>query len=222
MMENERDVTGMISGIHSANDSLGFHGIIPNIVPLTIGLPAALGKLPGAVIMGNYAVKTITESRESNTEATKKGNTVYQTFLKKVLDMEAQGRLTMINILDACGSNVGAGSDTTAISLSAFLYYLYTNRDKLQILRKEIDTQAAAGRVSDPITFQEAQALPYLQAVIKEVLRLHPAVGTILPRVVPPGGLELSGYYFPPGVCDSHHVCGWTSLLKLDNRLRLG
>lgn len=207
MMENERDVTGMIPGIHEANDALGFYGIVPSVIPWVISLPAAFGKLSGASIMSSYAVKTITESRESNTEAIKKGDTVYQTFLKKVLDMEAQGRLTMPNIMDACGSNVGAGSDTTGISLSAVLYYLYTNRDKLQILRKEIDTQAAEGRVSDPITFKEAQDLPYLQAVIKEVLRLHPAVGTILPRVVPPGGLELSGYYFPPGVCESPASC---------------
>lgn len=211
MMENERDVTGMVPGIHEANDSLGFYGIIPNLVPWVIGLPAAFGKLPGAVNLGNYAVKTITESRESNAEATKKGDTVYQTFLKKVLDMEAQGRLKMPNILDACGSNVGAGSDTTAISLSAFLYYLYTNRDKLKKLRDEIDTKAAAGQISDPITFQEAQALPYLQAVIKEVLRLHPAVGTILPRFVPPGGLQLSGYYFPPGVREPYPLLARTS-----------
>lgn len=208
MMENERDVTGMIPEIHSSNDALGFYGVIPSIVPWVIRLPAALGKLPGAVVLGNHTVKMITEGRESNTEATNKGGVAYQTFLEKVLDMEAQGRLTMPSIMDACGSNIGAGSDTTAISLSAGLYYLYTNRDKLQILREEIDTEAAAGRVSDPITFQEAQALPYLQAVIKEVLRLHPAVGTILPRVVPPGGLELSGYYFPPGVRESHCILG--------------
>lgn len=132
MMENERDVTGMIPGIHSANDSMGFHGIIPSIVPWVIGLPAMLGKLPGPVVLANYTLKAITESRESNTEVTKKGNTVYQTFLKRVLDMEAQGRLTMPNIImDACGSNIGAGSDTTGISLSACLYYLYTNSDKL-------------------------------------------------------------------------------------------
>lgn len=206
MMENERDVTGMIPGIHSANDSLGYFGIIPSLVPWVIWLPALLGYLPGAVVLGNYALKTVTESRESNMEATRKGHTVYKTILKKVLDMEAQGRLGMVNILEACGANVGAGSDTSGVTLSAALYFLYTNPDKLQILRKEIDTQAAAGHVSDSITFQEAQALPYLQAVIKEVLRLHPAVGTILPRFVPKGGLELASYYFPPGVCKSHPV----------------
>lgn len=203
MMENERDVTGMIPGIHSANDSLGYFGVVPSLVPWVIGLPALLGYLPGAVVLSSYALKMVTESRESNMEATRKGDSVYQTFLKKVLDMEAQGRLGMVNVLEACGANVGAGSDTTGVTLSAALYYLYTNPEKLQLLRKEIDTQAAAGQISDPITFQEAQSLPYLQGVIKEVLRLHPAVGTILPRFVPKGGLELAGYYFPPGVCET-------------------
>ncbi|EMD97561.1 hypothetical protein COCC4DRAFT_148406, partial [Bipolaris maydis ATCC 48331] len=42
--------------------------------------------------------------------------------------------------------------------------------------------------------------LPYLQAVIKEVLRIHSAVGYILRRMVPEGGAELAGRHFPQGV----------------------
>jgi cytochrome P450 len=122
--------------------------------------------------------------------------------LKKVLDLEKEGRLKQPNLLDACGSNIGAGSDTTAVTLSSALYYLYMNPEKLEKLRHEIDQKAKQGTISDPLTFQEAQDMPYLQAVIKETLRIHPAVGTILPRVVPQGGMELSGIYFPEGVCD--------------------
>ncbi|WAO91407.1 Hypothetical protein NCS54_00887500 [Fusarium falciforme] len=99
----------------------------------------------------------------------------------------------------ACGSNIEAGSDTTAVALSSALYLLYSNPDKLAKLRKEIDIKAADGSISDPLTFQEAQNMTYLQAVMKETLRLHPAVGTILPRIVPRSGIELSGHYFPAG-----------------------
>lgn len=48
--------------------------------------------------------------------------------------------------------------------------------------------------------FKEAQNLPYLQAVIKEALRLHPASGLPLGRVVPKGGAEIAGHYFPEQV----------------------
>jgi cytochrome P450 len=67
-------------------------------------------------------------------------------------------------------------------------------------LRAEIDEQDAAGNLSNPIQFREAQGLPYLQAVIKEALRLHPATGLPLGRVVPKGGAEIAGHFFPERV----------------------
>lgn len=40
----------------------------------------------------------------------------------------------------------------------------------------------------------------YLQACVKEALRLHPATGLPLERIVPKDGVVLSGTYFPSGV----------------------
>jgi cytochrome P450 len=40
----------------------------------------------------------------------------------------------------------------------------------------------------------------YLQACIKESLRLHPAVGFSLPRVVPEGGYKIGKTFVPAGV----------------------
>jgi len=53
--------------------------------------------------------------------------------------------------------------------------------------------------VSDPVTFKEANEMPYLQAVIKEALRLHSATGLPLARVVPPSGADLAGHHFAAG-----------------------
>ncbi|KAH7376903.1 cytochrome P450 [Plectosphaerella cucumerina] len=197
MMEKEGDTTGMISGIREANDYLAFAGLVPSVLPWLARLATLLGKTSNALMIVGYTWKQIDNHRETNTKFTKaeKGDT----FLTKLLDMEASGAIANPNMLDACSSNITAGSDTTAISLSSCLYYLFTNPDKLEKLRHEIETMAADGRISDPVTFQEAQNMPYLQAVIKESLRLHPAVGTILARVVPKGGMELDGQYFPEG-----------------------
>ena len=66
-------------------------------------------------------------------------------------------------------------------------------------LRNEIDAMAAKGKVSDPVTFQEAQKMPYLQAVVKEALRMHLAIGLSLGRVIPKGGASIAGKYFLRG-----------------------
>ena len=80
------------------------------------------------------------------------------------------------------------------------------NPECLRKLRLEIETAEEEDRLSTPLTFKEGQALPYLQAAIKETLRLHPAVGQILARVVPEGGAELAGRFFPPGVSLSYNL----------------
>ena len=50
------------------------------------------------------------------------------------------------------------------------------------------------------VGWSEAQSLPYLQACLKEAMRVRPAVGLNITRVVPPEGAELDGHRFPGGV----------------------
>lgn len=113
-------------------------------------------------------------------------------FLAKLLLMEKEGKVTSRETQQAIGLNIGAGSHTTANALSPILYYLYTNPRTLQCLREELDICVKVG----PLSFQQSQSMLYLQAVIKEALRLHPGVGTQLTRVVPKVGLVIEGQFF--------------------------
>ena len=92
-----------------------------------------------------------------------------------------------------------AGSDTTAISLRSMFYYLCKNRRCYDELLKEIDDLDRQQKLSDPVTFAEANQMPYLQACMKEAMRIHPAVGQLLERVVPKGGAEIEGIFLPEG-----------------------
>ncbi|KAH8894025.1 cytochrome P450 [Thozetella sp. PMI_491] len=97
-------------------------------------------------------------------------------------------------------TNMFAGSDTTAISLRAILYYTLKHPNVYDKILEELDEAHAAGRLSEPATWRECQQLPYFQAVVQEALRLHPAVGLILERLVPTEGLRLSdGTMLPAG-----------------------
>jgi cytochrome P450 len=66
-------------------------------------------------------------------------------------------------------------------------------------LQKEMDDAILAGKISKPIKDVEARQLPYLQAVIKEGLRiLPPAAGTFF-KTVPAGGDVINGHFIPAG-----------------------
>ncbi|KAH8649840.1 cytochrome P450 [Xylariales sp. PMI_506] len=123
-------------------------------------------------------------------------------------DMMAQGegyrrqnpdRMTNNEVLAAAVANVGAGGDTTSATLQCLVYHLIRNPMHLQRLQEELDLFQNQGKLSDIISYSEAQNLPYLQACIKETYRYHPAVGTGLGRVVPEGGISIGSRYFPPG-----------------------
>lgn len=118
-------------------------------------------------------------------------------FMKHAADPE---RFTMFHVLAGCASNIVAGSDTTATSLSGVMYHLLKRPDALGRLRDEVWQTQGGRRGQARVTWTQSQAMPYLQAVIKEALRLHTAVALPMERVVPAGGAEICGQYFAPGV----------------------
>ncbi|PQE32237.1 cytochrome P450 protein [Rutstroemia sp. NJR-2017a WRK4] len=103
-------------------------------------------------------------------------------------------------------ANIMAGSDTTAIGLRATVYYLLKTPEALRNLKDELSKAS----LSYPVTWKESQHLPYLDACIKEALRLHPAIGFGLERKVPATGLVLpDGFNLSPGTNVS--VNAWVS-----------
>ncbi|KAJ5318481.1 cytochrome P450 [Penicillium atrosanguineum] len=92
-----------------------------------------------------------------------------------------------------------AGADATMIELQAVFYYLAKDRCAYEDVRKEVDQAVESGKLSDFPSYSEAVQLPLLTATIKEALRMHPAVGMTMPRIVDEAGIELSGIFIPPG-----------------------
>ncbi|KAI8275984.1 Cytochrome P450 monooxygenase lolP1 [Colletotrichum sp. SAR11_57] len=92
-----------------------------------------------------------------------------------------------------------AGSDSTATSIRMTMLCLLNTPATLNGLRREIDSAIAQGRISSPITDTEARDLPYLQAVIKEGIRMYPPSTGLNYKQVAKGGAELCGYYLPEG-----------------------
>jgi cytochrome P450 len=104
---------------------------------------------------------------------------------------------------DYANTNVAGGSDTTAIILRTIFFQLSTQKhigDRLlSEIKGTLKSRNLGTDVNTPITWAEGQGMPYLQALIKESLRWHPATAQIIPRIVPRGGVEMCGYYLPEG-----------------------
>jgi cytochrome P450 len=109
-------------------------------------------------------------------------------------------KFTIMDIYLHSSANFIAGSDTTSSGVSAVFYYLCKYPRVLQLLRKEIDDSTAAGKLSDPISYHQANKMPYFQAVVKEALRINPSGAMAMERVVPKGGATVAGTHFPEGV----------------------
>lgn len=86
------------------------------------------------------------------------------------------------------------GSEATL--LSGATYYLASNPDKLKRLAGEI--RGNATRIED-LDFDSLTNLPYLNACIKEGLRIYPPAPSALTRVIPAGGQAVAGRWLPGG-----------------------
>ncbi|KAI4843690.1 benzoate 4-monooxygenase cytochrome-like protein P450 [Aureobasidium sp. EXF-8845] len=112
--------------------------------------------------------------------------------------------MTDAQVLAASTSMVFAGSETTAISLSSVFYHLVRHPKVYAKLMQELDDAAETGaiqqRANNKVSWAESQKLPYLDAVIQESFRMHPAAGLILERITPKQGIEICGEHIPGGV----------------------
>lgn len=88
--------------------------------------------------------------------------------------------------------------------MTAIFYYVLRTPGCYSKLREELDTHlASASSATSPtyfqIPFSKSRELPYLHACIQEGFRMHPALGMMPERVVPPSGATICGNFIPGG-----------------------
>ncbi|KAH8691014.1 putative cytochrome P450 [Phaeosphaeriaceae sp. PMI808] len=196
MMRTGGDIQGILDAIHQ-NLAYSSRMCLFNELHAWLGLlNHTMGVRSAFENINDYVKACLAERHKSLAE---NKATVHSDFIQRLIDLRAEGRIDDADVFNTINVNIAAGSDTTGLTLSAAIYYLCRNPSCAKKLRTEIDEAASQGKISEPITFAEANNLPYLQAVIKETFRIHPGVGMTLPRVVPPGGAEIAGTFFPEG-----------------------
>lgn len=144
-----------------------------------------------------YAVRAISEYKQEIAEKGLKSQNVPH-LLDKYLGLEEQypGMVNDAQLVNWLLPTVIAGGDTTASAMRAVVYFLAKNPEAKQKLCFELD-QAS---LETPAQWKDLKELTYLDAVIREAMRICPGIGLAPERVVPEGGHVLpDGRFLPAG-----------------------
>ncbi|KKA18016.1 Uncharacterized protein T310_8041 [Rasamsonia emersonii CBS 393.64] len=144
-----------------------------------------------------YAFRVVTEYQKELSEQQKKEpSTVRHALDKYVRLKESYPDIDDNQIVSWLMLNVLAGGDTTSATMRAVVYYLAKSPAAYNKLINELD----AAQLSLPAKWKDIYVLPYLDAVIRESMRINPGIAMIFERVVPKGGYTLPcGRYIPAG-----------------------
>ncbi|PON59365.1 Cytochrome P450, E-class, group I [Trema orientale] len=150
------------------------------------------------VLIGSW-VEEHTGKKEKGTKTTESNDNTKQDFIDIMLSVIEDSHelgYSRETIIKATVSNlIIAGSDTTAINLTWTLALLLNNKQALNRAQEELDLKVGRERwVKD----SDIKNLVYLQAIVKETLRLYPPG----PLSVPHEAREdctVCGYWVPKG-----------------------
>jgi cytochrome P450 len=85
--------------------------------------------------------------------------------------------------------------------MQSFFWHVLDSAPVYQAILREVEHAVKTGTIpaEGNLSWNEAQNLPYFQACLKEAMRVRPAVGLNITRLVPPEGAELDGQFVPGG-----------------------
>ncbi|KAJ5962596.1 pisatin demethylase [Penicillium viridicatum] len=206
-LEEGKDIDGMIEAIQGMLSYASLCGQIPEMHPLLLGNPLFPLLMPSMETWNQvlqFTLKAVNSRAslqrdgELNNEEKDGGKDMLSKWM--AIHHSNPEKLATRDVIVHLSTNVFAGSDTTAIALRAVLYLLMRNPEVMSKVQTEIDSASREGKLSNPVSYRESTThLPYIGAVLKEAMRLHPSVGLILEREVPKEGAYICGKHVPSG-----------------------
>ncbi|RVX68754.1 hypothetical protein B0A52_07640 [Exophiala mesophila] len=204
-ISEDKDMYEYVKTMEENMPAMNFMSAVP-ILSRIMRIPAvqraALPTVKDRVGMGKIKAVTrdIIARRFGPEKETKQDIT--QSFIKHGLTEAEIGDESLLQIL--------AGSDTSATILrSGFIHIISTPRI---YNRLQAECVNAGVPLTEIISNTRALDLPYLNAVVKEALRYHPAATGLMPRKVGPQGDMHKGMYLPPGT--EIGFCAWNVYRK--------
>ncbi|XP_057746205.1 geraniol 8-hydroxylase-like [Arachis stenosperma] len=127
----------------------------------------------------------------------KTGSDTNKDMLEALLNISQENSKEMdkINIEHLMLTLFVAGTDTITSTLEWAMTELLSNPNTMRKAKRELEETIGKG---NQVEESDIARLPYLQAILKETLRLHPSVPFLIPRKADTD-VEINGYTIPKG-----------------------
>ncbi|KAI2628736.1 cytochrome P450 [Hypoxylon sp. NC1633] len=124
-----------------------------------------------------------------------------QDLCQKFLEGQAKYPQAVLQdeLLGTILSIIGAGADTTGTTLTYVFFLLAKHPVAKEKLQYELDDAFRTGTLSRLPRWAEVNKLPYLEAVLRESMRVLPIAAWGFDRIVPAEGASIAGKLIPAG-----------------------
>ncbi|KAK7606515.1 cytochrome P450 monooxygenase-like protein [Phyllosticta paracitricarpa] len=140
-------------------------------------------------------VRNVMNDRKRTIERLPHGSTIYHRLMDPAVYPSGEAPPGEKSLWEEAQTLLYGGSETVGYALMVGTFHLLRNPEKMQTLMDELGTAWSAGDGAPGL--KELEKLPYLDAVIKEALRLSHGVGATISGSRIPGGTVVSmGSYF--------------------------
>ncbi|KAI0072587.1 cytochrome P450 [Panus rudis PR-1116 ss-1] len=165
------------------------------IFPSMMYLPEWLAKWKREGYAAHREDSVMFQSLMDDVEKKKDAGELPPCFAGTLIEEEQKYDLTKKEAAWLAGSMFGAGAETTAAALAVFMLAMTLYPEVMKKAQREIDSVVGRGRMP---TFADHDNLPYIVALVKEVVRWRPVAPLGLPRRSTRDDWY-NGYFIPAG-----------------------
>ncbi|KAK6209078.1 hypothetical protein LQW54_006678 [Pestalotiopsis sp. IQ-011] len=185
-LEQEDDVGGSIQLIRDRFNHWGWWSSIPGLERLVYRNPLAMRQRRAPSSMAAAAVQKL-KTRSGQDKYDGEHVDLLHKFLEASKDHPEA--LDTSGVVGMSMSTISGAGDTIATTVTAAIYNLIKNPAALKSLRAEL----SEAQLPEIPSYSEVSKLPYLNAVIRESMRIFPTPTRPMERLVPKGGATIAG-----------------------------